>query len=77
MRIRHPDQPIITDTQGIQRFKENGIVRFLLDNGPFDLNTLAAIPFTQEDRRQFAQLIGYSVCGFDELPYTGDLKDGE
>lgn len=49
------------------RFKENSIVRFLLDGGPFDLNMLARMPFSVEDREQFAQLIGYSLEGFGEL----------
>lgn len=65
----HPMQPIIT-VDGVARFKENAIVRYLLDAGTIDLNQLAALPFSNEDRNQFAQLIGYSVGGFGDLPYA-------
>lgn len=67
-----PDQPIITDPQGTRRFKENAIVRYLLDNGGLDMNMLACMPFSAEDCQQFAQLIGYSVCGYGELSYVTD-----
>lgn len=65
----HPVQPLILD-DGIIRFKRNAIVRYLLDAGPFNLNQLALMPFTDEDREQFAQLIGYSLSGFGELSYV-------
>lgn len=45
---------------------------FLLENGSHDMNKIAALPFTQEDREQFAQLIGYSLSGFSELFYVSD-----
>lgn len=35
-----------------------------------DLNALALIPFDEDDRQQFAQLIGYSVSGFGDLSYV-------
>ena len=69
--VRHPRQPAVM-RDGVERFKENHIVRYLLDAGPFDLNQLAMIPFSQENRQQFAQLIGYSVCGYEELSYVED-----
>lgn len=68
--MKHPIQPIEEDANGILRFKENKIVRFLLDEGSFDLNILAAKGFSVEDREQFAQLIGYSLSGFSELNYV-------
>lgn len=70
----HPQQPIVTDDSGTARFKENAIVRFLLDDGPNDMNRLARMPFSAEDRRQFAQLIGYSVSGYEELSYSLPLN---
>jgi hypothetical protein len=69
---KHPVQPIVEDADGVQRFKANAIVRYLLEAGPFDMNQLAVIPFSAEDREQFAQLIGYSLCGFGELSYVSD-----
>ena len=66
---KNPMQPVVRDAHGVVRFKENSIVRFLLDSGPVDLNWLAAIgmQFTQEDWQQFYQLIGYSVSGYGDL----------
>lgn len=69
---KHPLQPLISDEHGVLRFKRNEIVRFLLDNGGIDLNSLSLRHFTQEDREQFAQLIGYSLVGFGELSYVSD-----
>lgn len=67
---RHPIQPLIAEQNGRLRFKENKIVRYLLDNGGIDLNKIACLNFSQEDSEQFAQLIGYSLDGFYELSYT-------
>lgn len=67
-----PIQPIIVDQVGVERFRANEIVRYLLDAGPFDLNQIATMPFTVEDREQFAMLIGYSVGGIGELSYVRD-----
>jgi hypothetical protein len=69
---QHPVQPLYKDSQGVIRFKPNQIVEYLLDNGPFDLNQLAYMKFSQEDEEQFAQLIGYSLCGFGDLGYVSD-----
>jgi hypothetical protein len=76
---RHPIQPIIVAEDGLLRFKKNAIVRFLLDAGGYDLNALGRMSFSDDDREQFAQLIGYSVSGFGELSYASkrrvDLAD--
>lgn len=68
----HPIQPVYKDELGTIRFKANAIVTYLLDKGPFDMNHLVLQDFSQEDREQFAQLIGYSLSGFGELSYTKD-----
>jgi hypothetical protein len=70
--MSHPIQPIYRDEHGTLRFKPNAIVRFLLDAGPYDMNKLAMMPWGDEDRQQFAQLIGYSVSGYSELSYVSD-----
>lgn len=72
---RHPIQPTEVDAHGTVRFKQNAIVRRLLDFSSthgLDLNRLAAETFDQDDRVQFAQLIGYSVSGFGDLGYVDD-----
>lgn len=70
--MKHPIQPLAKDKDGVVRFKPNAIVRHLLDKGGIDLNQLAHMEFSQEDREQFAQLIGYSLSGFSELSYVSD-----
>jgi hypothetical protein len=71
-KVPHPLQPVYLDENGTARFKSNAIVRFLLDAGPFDMNKLAEMPFTDKEREHFAQLIGYSISGFGELSYVSD-----
>lgn len=67
-----PLQPVQREKDGVIRFRRNAIVAFLLDAGPYDMNKLAMMPFSNEDREQFAMLIGYSVSGFGDLPYVSD-----
>ena len=67
-----PIQPIYTDASGVLRFRENAIVKHLLDHGGIDLNAIAIMKFSDEDREQFAQLIGYSVSGFSDLSYVSN-----
>ena len=69
---KHPVQPLVVDPSGVTRFKKNEIVELLLERGPLDMNALAQLSFSREDREQFAQLIGYSLGGFSELSYVSD-----
>ena len=66
---RHPMQQLLLQSD-TPCFRENAIVIYLLDEGPFDMNHLAAQPFSSQDREQFAQLIGYPLNGFAELSYV-------
>jgi hypothetical protein len=70
--MHHPIQPLIKDHEGVTRFKKNEIVDYLLDNSIITLNDLATMEFSNEDRQQFAQLIGYSLNGYGELHYVDD-----
>lgn len=69
-RKPHAMQQIVYAKDGVIRFRENKIVRTLLDIGPLDMNKLAMLEFSDDDREQFAQLIGYSVSGFGDLSYA-------
>lgn len=69
---QHPTQPLELDGHGVRRFKRNAIVEYLLRNGGIDLNKLATLDFSKEDRQQFAQLIGYSLSGYSELNYVDE-----
>jgi len=71
-RPDEPMQPIVKDCNGVERFRSNAIVRYLLDMGPFDMNHLGILTVSPEDRMQFAQLIGYSLDGYEELSYVTD-----
>ncbi len=67
-----PFQPIDV-VDGVTRFRGNQLVRRLLDHGHatgLGLNELAGIKFPREDWVQFAQLIGYSLGGFNDLSYV-------
>lgn len=71
----NPMQPLMRDADGAIRFKPNKIVRFLLDWATprgIGMNELAMMEFSQEDREQFAQMIGYSLSGYSELSYVSD-----
>jgi len=70
--MEHPMQDIEKDTNGVIRFRRNDIVRALLDTGKLNMNDLALLPFSDEDRRQFAQLIGYSISGYCDLSYVSE-----
>lgn len=93
-KIRQPRQPIVWDKHGVIRFKENAIVRFIVDwcaaknggvgyedidhEGPApDLNEIMLRKFSNEDRMQLAQLIGYSVSGFGSLSYVSRREASE
>lgn len=70
--LKHPIQPCADDGRGVLRFKANAIVQHLLDNGGIDMNAIARLSVSREDREQFAQLIGYSLSGAGELGYVSD-----
>ncbi len=73
---KHPVQPLEYSKNSILRFKENKIVTYLLDKGPFDMNHLAVQGFGGDDYEQLAQLIGYSLDGFSTLSYaTNEIYD--
>jgi|GEM_PF-949782 len=73
---KNPIQPLAKDAKGVLRFKANAIVQHLLDTHPScDMNTLARMEFTDDDRQQFAQLIGYSLSGYGDLQsYVDDVS---
>lgn len=70
MPTEFPMQPLVTDEDGVVRFKQNRIVQYLLDSGHVDLNALARHVahglFDPWEWEQLNQLIGYSVSGFGD-----------
>ena len=77
---QHPMQPIIIAEDGRVRFKKNQIVEDLYElhriHG-LNLNEMAVRNYKQEDRNQFAQLIGYSVGGWGTLSYAMDVEKAD
>ncbi len=71
--MKHPIQPVGKDNKGTLRFKENKLVKFIFDKSNTNLYEIANLDFSDEDRRQFAQLIGYSLSGYSELRYVDHL----
>ena len=69
MNPTQPLQPLIKQ-DGILRFKANTIIVWLFESGRLNLNDIAILPFPAEDHEQLAQLLGYSVSGFEELSYV-------
>ncbi|EPA0058723.1 hypothetical protein ACQYIJ_000657 [Enterobacter cloacae] len=70
-----PMQPLVIDSHGTLRFKENPIVRKLLDYATehgYGLNEIARDELEAEDQMQLAQLIGYSLSGYGTLSYVTD-----
>ena len=73
---KHPMQPLEYDSRGVIRFKRNKIIDWLFYAGKLDLNQIAILAcdkkngFTKDDQMQLAQLLGYSVSGFGDLPYA-------
>ncbi len=79
--MKHPDQPVELDPEGVARFKENKLVRMLLNHGRatgLGLNELAMQTYHKEEYRddwnQLAQLIGYSVSGYGDLSYADEER---
>ena len=73
--MKHPIQPLYETESGVIRFFQNKIVCDLLDFAKergFGLNEIACRDYSQDDRIQLAQLIGYSLSGFGDLSYVDD-----
>jgi hypothetical protein len=61
-------QPLIKDESGVERFQSNAIVQYLAFSHPTcNMNALVKMSFSEDDRRQFCQLIGYSLGGYLDL----------
>lgn len=73
--MKNPIQPLAMDSHNVLRFKKNAIVDHMLNvcqKHGCSLNDLACMEFSNDDRSQLAQLIGYSLSGYGELGYVGN-----
>ncbi len=70
MSKRQPMQPVVAAADGVIRFKQNQIIRDMLDlceKHGLGLSEIAARDYEKDDRSQLMQLIGYSVSGYGNL----------
>jgi hypothetical protein len=62
---------LVTDGDGIERFKQNRVISYLLKFGIIDLNDLFSMYqiglFERLEMEELYQLIGYSVSGYYEI----------
>ena len=68
-----PMQPIEPDPEGVIRFRCNRIVIAVYEKSRrhgYGMNEIHTGDFTGDERRQFAQLLGYSVSGYGTLQYV-------
>lgn len=73
----HIQQQIVEVEGGILRFRKNKIIEILLQGveSKGGMNYIAQLDVPDEDRAQFAQLIGYSVSGYQTLSYAMPLEE--
>lgn len=62
---RSPMQPIYND-----KFKANKVIVYLLDNPTATTEDVESMPFSNEDKMQFSQLIGMAVGEYTHKPYV-------
>ena len=81
VKVGGKDYDTSIDPDGVQRFKANGAVNWLLHFAKSDgcaLNDMAMAfcegKFTQSDFAEFYMSLGYSVCGFCELSFFEGLE---
>ena len=66
------------DEHNTQRFHQNEVVNFLVDSGKLDLNQICIDyhegKFSKNHYMKFYMDLGYSVCGFFDIPSFEDCK---
>lgn len=82
VKINGKEYDTVIDTDNVQRFPVNKLVRHLVDTKQVDLNSLCIDyqkgKFTLDEYREFYMGMGYSVCGFDEIfGCNGNLEEEE
>lgn len=64
-------QPIVLNEKGVPQFQPNEAINRLFDaHAVYAATLLEAEDFSEDDRQQFAQLIGYTVQAYCKLPFA-------
>lgn len=76
-RVTPHTQQQIVEVAGILRFRKNKVIEILLQGveSKGGMNYIGQLDVPDEDRAQFAQLIGYSVSGYQTLSYAMPLEE--
>jgi hypothetical protein len=78
VKVNNKEYDTHIDHKGVQRFIENSVICYLVANHIVDLNKLCIAyqegKFSQKDYAEFNMMLGYSVCGFADLPSFEDYK---
>ena len=59
----------LVDVNGVIRFKQNAVIRWLFEQGHLNLNRIPVDELPLEDVEEFWQMLGYSVSGYGELSF--------
>lgn len=63
-------QPVYLSDNSRIRFKSNELVRYILDSKDIKLGDLFSMPFSEDDKQHFLQLLGHSLAGYTESAYA-------
>ena len=62
------------DKKGVERYKGNKVVEYLLDCGGIDLNQIWCLAgknvFSRKDMKEFYKLLSFSIDGFNDIDFT-------
>lgn len=71
MATQPPDAVVIEDLNGVYRWQEDGLIRWLSDIDQLDLNAMCVAfqrgAFTLDEYMRFYRGLGYSLSGFIEI----------
>jgi len=66
--MRNPMQPMTTNQDGYHYFKANEIVKYILIASQVNIDEILCDPkFTDDDKRQFMQLVGFSLNRYGDM----------
>lgn len=78
VKINGKEFNTIIDSDKVQRFPTDSLIRHLVDTKQVDLNGLSIDyqkgKFTLEEYQAFYMGMGYSLCGFEEVFGQGNIK---
>jgi hypothetical protein len=74
---KHPMQPVVLSEDGRAYFVPNEILVWMLAHGRINFDEIAQQGFSDEDRMQLAQLLGFAVSRYTQLTYVTEAGMAE